>query len=57
MPRRIFGPKRDEMAERLRKLHNMEFNNTYLLQEGEMESACSTHGREEVCLQDFGRKS
>jgi hypothetical protein len=29
MPRKIFGPKRDEVTGGWRKLHNEEFNNMY----------------------------
>jgi hypothetical protein len=29
LPRRIFGPKRDEVMGGLRKLHNKEFRNLY----------------------------
>jgi hypothetical protein len=31
MPRRIFGPKSDEVAGEWRKLHNEEFNDPYFL--------------------------
>jgi hypothetical protein len=55
--RRIFGPKRDEVKGRWRKLHNEELHNLYsspsiirMIKEDEMGRACSTNGGEEECI-------
>jgi hypothetical protein len=49
--RRIFGPKRDEVAGSWRKLHNVELHNLYssasiirMIKSGRMIWACSTNG-------------
>jgi hypothetical protein len=66
MRRRIFGQKRDEVTGSWRKLHNNELHNLYssLSMRGLMKSirmreakACSMHGREEECIQDFCGKA
>jgi hypothetical protein len=55
--RRIFGPKRDDVAGDWRKLHNEELHNSYsssgiirIIKEDEMGRACSTNGGEEECI-------
>jgi len=58
--RRIFGPKRDEVTEEWRKLHNEDLNGLLLTQycsgdqieKNEMGGACSTYG--ERSIQGFG---
>jgi hypothetical protein len=61
---RTFGPKR-EVAGGWRRLHNEEFHNLYALliiirmieiKEDEIDGACSTYGRGEKCVENFGRK-
>jgi len=59
--RRIFGPKREEVAGGWRILHNEELNNFYaspniirVIKEDEMYGAYSTHGRDEKYIQNFG---
>jgi hypothetical protein len=54
---RIFGPKRDEVTEDLRKLHNEELHNSspniirmIKSKEDEMTRECSTNGGEEECI-------
>jgi hypothetical protein len=42
--RKIFGPKRDEVTEDLRRMHNEELNDLY----------CGMYGREERSIQGFG---
>jgi hypothetical protein len=57
--RRIFGPKREEVAGGWRRLHNEGLHNLYSspnVKEDEMGRACSPHGRDEKCRQNFGRK-
>jgi hypothetical protein len=62
--RRIFGPKRDEVAGDWRTLHNEELHNLYAsssnfsdqIKEDEMDRVCSMHGNDEKCIQYFGRK-
>jgi hypothetical protein len=53
----IFGPKRDEVIGGWRKLHNEELHNLYcspsiirIVEEDEMDRACSTNGEEEECI-------
>jgi hypothetical protein len=56
--RRIFGPKRDEVAGGLRKLHNEEFRNLYswpsiiriIKSNDEVDGACSPNGGKEKCI-------
>jgi hypothetical protein len=57
--RRIFGPKRDEVTEEWRKLHNEELNGLYSfpqcragdkIENNEMGGACSTYGGGERCV-------
>jgi hypothetical protein len=64
--RRIFGPKREEVAGDWRRLHNEELHNLYtspniismmLSRVGEIGGICSTHGRDEKCIQSFGRET
>jgi hypothetical protein len=63
--RRIFGPKRDELTEECRKLHNEELNDLYsspnivrVIKSRRifLGGACSAHG-EERRIQGFGRKT
>jgi len=48
VPRRIFGPRRDEITEEWRKLHNEELLTQYCsgdkIEKNEMGGACSMHG-------------
>jgi hypothetical protein len=62
--RRIFVPKRDEVTGELRKLHNEELHSLYSSPDTikqvkaiEVGGACSTHGRGEKNVQDFGGKA
>jgi hypothetical protein len=55
MLRRIFRPKREELTGEWRKFHNEELHNMYgspsinrMNKKDEMNSACSTYGKEEV---------
>jgi hypothetical protein len=59
--RRIFGPKRDEVTQEWRRLHNEELNDLYsspniirVIKKNEVGRACSTYGGGERCIQDFG---
>jgi len=52
--RRIFGPKREEMAGRWRRLHGEELHNLYVVIKS-MGGEFSTHGRDEKFVQNFGR--
>jgi hypothetical protein len=56
---RIFGPKGKEVEGDWRKLHNEEeLRNLYASNQGdEMIGTCSTHGRDEKCIQYFGWKT
>jgi hypothetical protein len=62
---RIFGPKRDEVTGRWRKLHNEELHNKLLtkyyqgdqIKEDEVGGACSAHEGDENCFQNFGREA
>jgi hypothetical protein len=49
--RRIFGPKRDEVTRKWRKLHN---NARVIKMENEMGGACSANGGEERRMHGFG---
>jgi hypothetical protein len=59
--RRIFGPKREEVAGGWRRLHNEELHNLYTppniitdrVKEGAMGGECSIYGTDEKC----GRKT
>jgi hypothetical protein len=64
--RRIFGPKREEVAVDWRRLHNEELHNLYAspnvirvikLGRTRWAGACSTHGMDEKCIQNSGRKN
>jgi hypothetical protein len=62
--RRIFGPKRDELTGEWRKLHNEELHKLYSspdiirqVKANVVGRACSTHGRGEKIIQDFGGKA
>jgi hypothetical protein len=55
--RRILGPKRDEVTDGRRKLHNEELHNLYsslsiirMIKEGELGWACGTNGGEDECI-------
>ena len=61
--RKIFGSKMDEVTGEWRKLHNEELNDPYSspyivrviqIEKKEMDGACITYGREEMCKQGFG---
>jgi hypothetical protein len=63
---RIFGPKRDEVAEGWRRLHNEEFHNSNVSpniirvirsRRMRMMGGCSKHERENKCVKNFGRKT
>jgi hypothetical protein len=63
---RIFGPKRDQVTEEWKTLHNEELHNLYTslyiirviqIYENEMGRACSMHGRNERCIQSISWKS
>jgi hypothetical protein len=63
--RRIFVPKREEVAEGWRRLHNAERPNLYVLLDIVMViqsrcmkwRSCSVRGRDEKYMQHFGRKT
>jgi hypothetical protein len=62
--RRIFGPERDEVTVKWRKIRNEELNDCTThqilsdnIEKTEMGGACSTHDREERCTQCFGRET
>jgi hypothetical protein len=66
VPRRIFGPKMDEVTEEWRRLHNKELYALYSspniirvikIKKTEMERACSRYGGEERSIGDFGRET
>jgi hypothetical protein len=57
--RRIFGPKREEVTGKWRKLHKEELNDLYSspnivqvkkIEKSEMGGACSTYGGEKRCI-------
>jgi hypothetical protein len=60
--RRIFGPKRDEIAEEWRGIHNEELYAQYftpniirvIKSRRQVGRACSTYGEEKRCIQGFG---
>jgi hypothetical protein len=62
--RRVFGPKRDEVTGKWRKLHNEELNDRSVLltqycaggkiETNEMGRACGTYGGGERCAQGVG---
>jgi hypothetical protein len=61
--RRIFGPKRGEVAREWRKIHNLELNDLYTsrsivrvisIEKNEMGGACSAYGGKERRIQGFG---
>jgi hypothetical protein len=63
MLRRIFGPKREEVAGGCRRLHNGELHKLYasldvirVIKEDEMGGSHSTHGGNEKYVQVFGWK-
>jgi len=49
---RIFRPKREEVAGGWRRLHNEEVDQSRM---DKMTGTCSTHERDEECIQNFGR--
>jgi hypothetical protein len=64
--RRVFGPKREEVAGGWRTKVNGELHTLYILpifimvvkiEKDEMSGTCNTHGRSEKCLQYFGWKT
>ena len=62
--RRVFGPKRDEVTEEWRKLHNEELSDLYFLpnivrvvkssEKNEIGGACGAYGGGERCAQVSG---
>jgi hypothetical protein len=57
VPRRIFGPKRNEVTGGWRKLHNEDLHNLYaspsiiiMIKSRRIRWACSTNGVEEKCI-------
>jgi hypothetical protein len=61
--RRVFGPKRDEVTGKWRKLHNEELKDLYSLpkivlgckiKKNEMDLACGAYGGGESCAESFG---
>ena len=61
--RRIFGPKREEVTEERRKLHNEDLSDVYSssniffgnqIEKNEMGGACSPYGVVERCILGFG---
>jgi len=59
---RIFGPKRDQVTEEWRKLHNEELNDTQYfsddkIEKNDMGRARSTYGGEERCIHGFGEET
>jgi len=60
--RKIFGPKRDEVTEEWRRLHNEELCDLFSpdiirgdqIEKNEMGGTCGTYGGEERCTQGFG---
>jgi hypothetical protein len=62
---RIFGPKRDEVTGKWRKLHNKELNDLHsspniirVIKLGRMRcGAPNTYGVEQRCIQGFGRET
>jgi hypothetical protein len=61
--RRIFGPKREEVAGERKRLHKEELHNlcasrniiTVII--SPMGGTCNMHGRDEKCIQHFGGKT
>ena len=60
VPRRVFGPKRDEVTGEWRKLHNEELSDLYSftqycaggkIEKNEMGGACGAYGGWERCAQ------
>jgi hypothetical protein len=61
--KRIFGPKREEVAGGWRRLHNEKLHKLYAspniirvrkIKENEMDRTCNTHGKDEKCVLNFG---
>ena len=61
MLRRIFGRRKDEVAGKWRKLHNVELNDLYCsgdkIEKNELGGTCSACGREERHVHSFGRET
>jgi hypothetical protein len=60
----IFGRRREELEEAWRRLHNKKHYINRMphkillgwsVKENEMGGACNTHGRDDNCIQNFGR--
>jgi hypothetical protein len=62
--KRIFGSKREEVAGSWRKLYNKKLHKFYsspniirVIEEYEVGGICSTQGKAEKCIEDFGRET
>jgi len=61
--RRLFGPKREEVAGGWRRLHNEELHSLYRspdvvkMTKSKRDVAYSAHGTDEKFIRDFGRKA
>jgi hypothetical protein len=58
---RIFGPKRDEVTGKWRRLHNKELYALYSspnqVKKTEMGRTCGTYGGEERCIEGFSEET
>jgi hypothetical protein len=60
--RRIFGPKREEVAGvwrrlKIEELHKLYASPNIIRMMNEMKESCSTHGKDEKVIHNFGRKT
>jgi len=62
--RKISGPERDRVTGEWRRLHNDELTDLYFspyiiwaIKKSEMSGACVMNGRQEKCIQGFGRET
>jgi hypothetical protein len=57
VPRRIFGPKREEVGGGWRRLHNEELHDLFTSSNIiRVDRAGNMHGKDEKCIQNFGWK-